>query len=107
MKRLMVWVVVVGALRPTFSSSAEPPPTSEDEAAIRANVAAYVEASNRKDSKALAAFWLPEAVYISRTTGQQATGAADIERELAAEFQDDKQSRLEVSIDSIDLLSPN
>jgi uncharacterized protein (TIGR02246 family) len=80
---------------------------SEDETAIRANVAAYVEAFNRKDSKALAAFWLPEAVYISRTTGQQATGAAEIESELADEFQDGVERKLEASIDSVEMLSPN
>src|SRR5688500_13684330 len=100
MNKRILWVVALSAYWSAFSSAAEAPPMSADEAAIRASVAAYVEASNRKDSKAVAALWLPEAVYISHTSGQQATGAAEIERELAAEFEGNKESKLEVSIDS-------
>lgn len=107
MRNILLCVVVAGVVRPAISLALETAPMSADEAAIRANVAAYVEASNRKDSKALAAMWSPEAVYISRTTGEQAIGAAEIESQLAAEFKDGDASKLEVTVESIDFVSPN
>ncbi len=48
---------------------------AEDEAAIRKSDAAYIEAYNKHDAKALAALWSPEAVYVDPDTGDEAVGA--------------------------------
>lgn len=100
-------LAVVCLLPLCLRASAQAPERSADETAIRGNVQAYVEAFNRKDSKAVAALWAPEGVYASRTTGRESVGAAAIEQELAAEFAADKATRLEVTVNAIDWLSPN
>jgi ketosteroid isomerase-like protein len=51
-----------------------------DEAAIRKNDAAYVEAYNKNDAKAVAALWSPEAVYVDPETGEESVGRDQIEK---------------------------
>jgi uncharacterized protein (TIGR02246 family) len=80
---------------------------SADEAAIRKNDEAYVEAYNKRDAKALAALWSPEAVYIDPETGNQFVGREEIEKEFAETFAGLKDAKLEVDVDSIRFLSPN
>lgn len=86
--------------------AADPPSVSPDEAQIRKNVQAYVDAYNKKDAKAIAALWTPEGVYTSRSTGQQTVGPADIQKELEADFAKQKTAKLEVTIDAVEFLSP-
>jgi uncharacterized protein (TIGR02246 family) len=80
---------------------------AEDEAAIRASVAAYVVAFNKGDAKAIAAKWSPDAVYTNRVTGDQVTGRAQIEQELVAIFKDSKDSKVEVDVTSVRFMSPS
>src|SRR3954451_19555107 len=79
----------------------------EDEAAIRKADDAYVEAYNKRDAKALAALWSPEAVYVDPETGEEAVGREEIEKEFADTFSDLKDAKLEVKANSIKFLSPN
>ena len=53
---------------------AEPSRQAADEAAIRKAVESYVVAFNQGDAKALAAMWLPAAVYTNPLSGEQVVG---------------------------------
>ena len=80
---------------------------AEDEAAIRRDDDAYVEAYNKQDGKTLAALWSPEAVYIDPETGEESIGHEEIEKEFADTFEGMKDAKLELDVDSIKFLSPN
>ena len=80
---------------------------AEDEAAIRKSDAAYTEAYNKQDAKALAALWSPEAVYVDPETGEQAVGRDAIETEFAETFASLKDAKLELAVNSIKFLSSN
>lgn len=85
----------------------QPADQAADEAAIRATAAAYVEAFNKQDAKALADLWSPDAVYLNRITGEQVTGRAAIAEQFAAHFKEQPAAKLEVSVASVQFLSPN
>jgi uncharacterized protein (TIGR02246 family) len=80
---------------------------SKDETAIRANVQSYLAAFNKRDAKALAAHWSPEAVYISRSSGEEIVGREALEKEFTAQFAEEKPAKLEVKVESIRFVSPN
>ena len=80
---------------------------AEDDAMIRKNAEAYVVAYNKRDTKALAAMWSPEAIYMDPSTGQAAVGQDEIEKLFAATLADSGNARLEVEVKSIDFVSPN
>jgi len=80
---------------------------AEDEASIRKADDAYVEAYNKRDAKALAAMWSPEAVYVDPETGDEAIGREEIEKEFADTFAGITDAKLEVTVNAIKFLSPN
>jgi uncharacterized protein (TIGR02246 family) len=80
---------------------------AEDEAAIRKNDAAYVDAYNKHDAKALAALWSPEAEYTDPDTGDELVGRDEIEKEFADTFASLKDAKLEIDAKSIKFFSPN
>ncbi len=80
---------------------------AEDEAAIRQAAATYVEAFNKQDAKAIASLWSPEAVYSNPRTGDEVVGRDAIEKQLVAIFADSKGAKLEVTVNSVQFVSPN
>jgi uncharacterized protein (TIGR02246 family) len=78
-----------------------------DEAAIRKAVAAYVDAFNKGDSKALAAMWAPGAVYINPMNGDRVVGREAIEKQFAGIFAESKGIQLKAVSDSIQFVSPS
>ena len=78
-----------------------------DEVTIRGAIKTYVAAFNTKDAKALAAHWSPEGVYVSRLDGSAISGRDALELEFAAQFEASKNTKLEVTTDSIQFISPN
>jgi uncharacterized protein (TIGR02246 family) len=66
-----------------------------------------VQAFNKHDAKALADAWSPEAVYTNRITGEEVVGRAAIEQQFAAIFKSQPETRLELSVASIQFVSPN
>ncbi|MFO0792266.1 MAG: nuclear transport factor 2 family protein [Pirellulales bacterium] len=91
----------------SFTASLATADQAADEAAIRANAAKYVEAYNRRDSKAMAAMWSPDAVYADTTTGEAAVGRDAIAKQLDHGFAGAEDAKLKVEIDSIAFVSPN
>ncbi len=80
---------------------------AEDEAAIRASVAAYVVAFNQGDAKAIAAKWSPDAVYTNPMTGDEVSGRKAIEEQLVEIFKDAKGTKIAVDVNSIRFVSPS
>jgi len=79
----------------------------EDEAAIRASIAAYVVAFNQGDAKAIASKWSPDAVYTNPMTGDEVTGRKAIEEQLVDIFTDAKGTKIAVDVNSIRFVSPS
>ncbi len=69
--------------------------TSDDEAAIRAAIASYVEAYNRADAKAVAEHWGETAEWTS-PSGEHFVGRAAIEQAMSDVFADSKGMTIEV-----------
>jgi|SRR5579862_5608123 len=80
---------------------------AEDEAAIRKMVQSYTAAFNQRDAKALAAHWLPEAIYVDPDSGKNVVGRAAIEKHFAGVFKDLKNATLAVAVESIRFVSPH
>ena len=80
---------------------------AEDEAAIRKCVESYTTAFNNRDAKAIAAHWLPEAVYIDPDSGKNIVGRAAIEKHFTALFKDIKNVKLTVNVQAIRFISPH
>src|SRR5262245_2535820 len=108
MKKLYVLCVAASCLLAFFLAPVRSrADQADDEAAIRKSDAAYLEAYNKQDAKALAALWSPEAVYVDPDTGKEAVGHEQIEKEFADTFADLKDAKLEIDATSIKFLSPN
>ena len=80
---------------------------ADDRTTIQAAIESYVAAFNARDAKALAAHWSPDGVYTSRVTGDEITGRDALQQDFTALFEQVKESKLEVSTQSIDFISPN
>jgi uncharacterized protein (TIGR02246 family) len=107
MRRLVLALVVFLALGTTRMIGQQPPDQAADEAAIRKSVASYVEAFNKRDAKAVADHWSPEAVYLNRSTGVEVVGRAAIAEQFTTLFKDQPASKLEVTVTSVQFVSPN
>jgi uncharacterized protein (TIGR02246 family) len=102
--KLMVIVALAAVVAMTSVAAAE---QAADEAAIRANVEKYVEAYNRRDSRAMAEMWSPEAVYMDPTTGEGVVGREEIAKQFVHTFAGSEDAKLAVTVDSIEFVSPN
>lgn len=78
---------------------------SDDEKAIRANVAALVEAYNRHDAAAVAKFFSPDAVFIDEEENTT-EGRAEIQQYFTELFKETPKVRMEDTIGSIWMMSP-
>lgn len=105
-RRVMLTVTIL-AWSLASAIGAESTRQAAEEAAIRKAVEAYVAAFNEADAKALAALWVPEAVYINPLSGEQVVGREAIERQFVAIFAEAKGAKLETTTDSIRFVSPN
>jgi uncharacterized protein (TIGR02246 family) len=76
---------------------------SADDAAIRANVAAFVKAYNAHDAKAIAALFAPDGQIVDKD-GDVSEGREAIAKVFAGLFTDSPKKRIEVTIESIRFL---
>jgi uncharacterized protein (TIGR02246 family) len=107
MNRILLCLVILGGAVVNRSFAGQPRDPAADEAAIRKADAAYVEAFNKHDVKALADAWSPEAVYLNRVSGDEVVGRAAIAEEFTAVFKDQPEVKLELNVESIQFVSPN
>src|SRR5450755_2989187 len=80
---------------------------ADDEAAIRATGAKFLEAYNARDAKKLAALWSPEAVYVDPLTGEETVGRDAIEKVFADAFSDNQDVKLATDDVTVEFVSPN
>src|SRR5262245_45023665 len=98
MKRVWLFLLAVGLGGVVEVRGQQPIDQAAEEAAIRKASAAYAEAFNNRDTKALAELWSPEAVYVNRSTGEQVTGRARIAEQFAVLFREEPELKLEVKV---------
>ncbi len=106
MKRICLWLLCLGILSPCSSWAAETK-HDDDEAAIRKTSAAYLEAFNKHDAKALADFWSPDAVYLNQTTGEEVVGRDEIAKQFVEMFKNEPDLKMTAVTDSVGFISPN
>jgi uncharacterized protein (TIGR02246 family) len=68
---------------------------------------AYVAAFNAGDVDKLVGHWSPDAVYISRTSGDRLTGHESLKEEFTAILSSEDAPKLAVETESIEFVSPN
>ncbi len=78
---------------------------SEDEAAVRETVAAYVAAFNKGDAKTLASFWSDGGELIT-ADGETLRGHEQLEERFSAYFSQAKDAKLELVDTAVRFLSP-
>ena len=103
---LLSALVLAATARAADETPAATQPSS-DEATIRKVGLEYLAAFNRRDAKALAEFWSPEAIYTNRLTGEQVMGREAIGEQFAQLFAEGGDMKLEVDVTAIDFLTPN
>lgn len=72
-----------------------------DAAPIRQKAKSYEEAYNKKDAKALAAFWSEDAEYVIPDTDEVIKGRAAIEKHFSEMFQSGKDAHITIKINSV------
>jgi uncharacterized protein (TIGR02246 family) len=87
---------------PTVKASpdGENPKRADDDAAVRKTTADFIQAIEKGDAKALAAFWTEEGEYIG-DDGTTLRGRAPIEAAYAKQFAKKKNAKVEFNIESI------
>jgi len=75
--------------------------------AIKKAIKSYEDAFNSRDTKRLASHWSNEGVYTSQLTGDEIVGRDALEAEFSLLFAEAKESKLELTTKSIELVSPN
>lgn len=107
MRRASLLLWILGATWTTGLRAQELTEPSADEAAIRQAAATYVEAFNKHDAAAVAEQWSPDAVYLNRSTGEEVVGRPAIAEQFATLFKDQPEAKLEVTVTSVQFVSPN
>jgi uncharacterized protein (TIGR02246 family) len=107
MNRVLLCLTVLGGAIVNWSFAGQPGEPAADETAIRKADEAYVKAFNKHDAKTLADAWSPEAVYRNRVTGAEVVGRTAIAGQFVALFKDQPEVKLDLSVQSIQFVSPN
>ena len=107
MRSAMLITVLMACGIPTAAGQEPANRQTEDEAAIRKAVGAYVAAFNQADPKALATMWSPEAVYINPESGEEVVGREAIEKQFGEIFATAQGTQLEAQTNAIQFVSPN
>ena len=110
MRSAMLWFIAPLALAAGLSArpapAAEPIDTAKEEAALQKNTEAFVEAFNKGDAKALAAFFTEDGDMIDQD-GHQIKGRKAIEEVYTKLFADTKGSKLFIKITSMRVVRPD
>jgi uncharacterized protein (TIGR02246 family) len=74
--------------------------------AVMANVRAFTAAYNRRDIKAVLAFFAEDCV-LTEADGTTLKGLKELEADLTQSFKDDPDSRLSISVESLQVVAPD
>lgn len=103
-RALSVTLIALGACLSAAPLTAQEP--NAEEAAIRAEGQAYAKAFEAGDAKALAAAWTSDAEYVD-DLGRAFLGREVIEKHFAEGFKEQSGAKLEITVGSIRMLSPD
>jgi uncharacterized protein (TIGR02246 family) len=106
MKLLFTPALMGLALLFTTSARAEKPKSSPEEAALQKRAEAFVEAFNKGDAKAVAAFWTPEGDLVDQD-GHHFKGRKAIEELYTNFFAETKGAKLYIRIGSLRVARPD
>ncbi len=67
----------------------------------------YLEAFNKHDAEAVAALWMPQGVYVDRSTGERIAGRAALEKDFAATFKEKPHAQLSGTLKSVRFIRPD
>ena len=82
-------------------------PVHGDEAAIRKDFAAYVEAFNKQDAAGVSALWSEKAMHTDRETGERTDSGKAIVDDIVAGFKTSPKAILAGHIDRIRMIRPD
>jgi uncharacterized protein (TIGR02246 family) len=74
---------------------------------IQQALRSYVDAFNQHDAKAVAALWMPNGVYVDRSTGERIEGRDALEKDFAATFQEKPTARLAGTLQNVRFIRPD
>lgn len=104
-RRLLV-VMLLGM--PGMGIGQEAEPKKDDRAeAVKAMVAAYVEAFNKKDLEKVTAAWAEDCTVTDRTTGDRVEGRAAMKDDLKAGFEAQPDLRLSAEVGRVKFITDN
>src|SRR5262245_38999963 len=110
MRTRLFWSLALPAM--IFGLTAGPAPAEQpqdkakEEAALIKNAEAFVEAFQKGDAKALAAFWAPDGDYTDQT-GRHLKGREAIEKAFAGFFTEHKGLKLRIDSGSLRFVTPD
>lgn len=97
----MGFVVIAAALLLVTFTFAETVPSASHEEDIKNFTAIYVQAFNEHNADKLSSLWAPDAIYMNLSTHETLQGKNEIKNYFDEQFKDEKDSILELVIDSI------
>ncbi len=102
----MALLLVIGMISGAIGAEPAKPeqPQAADETAIQQVIEAYVDAYNKGDAAAVAAFWSDDAEYVS-PSGERFKGRKEIQGSLEKTFAENKNAKLEVTVSSMEFPS--
>ncbi len=103
--RSIIAVVLTFTLRPVSALQAAPP-DAEQIASITKTAQAFIDAFDKGDAKAVAAFWTPDGDYVQQD-GRVLKGRAAIEASFAELFAAHKGLKLGIESSSLNVLTPD
>ena len=107
MKHIALLLTILAMLGATIAHAQQSSDQAASEEAIRKAAASYVVAFNKHDAQAVADHWSPDAVYLIRGTGEEIVGRPAIAKQFAASFKEQPDSKLSVTVTSVQFVSPN
>jgi uncharacterized protein (TIGR02246 family) len=110
MKRGQLWALALTAaalgLAAGPAPAGQPAGSPEDQAAIQKQAEAFIDAFQRGDARAVAAFWAPDGDYTD-LTGQVLKGRPAIEKAFGAFFAENKGLKVRINSLSLRFVTPD
>jgi uncharacterized protein (TIGR02246 family) len=104
--RLMALALMMASFLARAGMAAQPADPAGEKAALQKNGEAFVEAFQKGDASAVAAFWVPDGDYTNQT-GHQLKGRKAIETAFKAFFSENKGVKVQIESDSLRFVTPD
>jgi uncharacterized protein (TIGR02246 family) len=105
-KRMPLFAFLAVVLAGSSLTASEEQPRSKEEETLHKNAEAFVQAFNKGDAKAVAAFWAPEGDYVDQL-GRHLKGRKTIEKAFQKLFAERKGGKLYITVLSLRVIKPD